>query len=130
MKTVLLLLAAFTLPVSVEAELIVNVSEPKTASAKALVKLTVQNTFSEKVESARATMFLLNEQEKLVGQATQWIVGGTDEKPALASNASITYNFVIPTDKPFTKTKLIFNRIILEGGKQVDPAKNFEIIEK
>jgi hypothetical protein len=32
--------------------------------------------------------------------------------------ASTTYNFVIKTDKPFTKTKLIFNRIVLEGGKQ------------
>jgi hypothetical protein len=32
-------------------------------------------------------------------------------------------------DAYFTKTKLIFNRIILEGGKQVDPKTGVEVSE-
>jgi hypothetical protein len=110
-----------------EAKLIVKLADPKQAAKKVLVKLTVKNTFTNKVESARATLFLLNDQEKIVGQASQWVIGGTKDKAALAPNASMTYNFAVPSEKPFTKAKLIFNRIVLEGGKQVDPAKNFEI---
>jgi hypothetical protein len=121
--TILFLVAAHT----ADAKLLVRVDEPTRAAKKILMKVSLKNTFGENVDSARATLFLFNDQDKMVGQSTQWIIGGTKDKPALAPNASATFNFVIPSDKPFTKTKLIFNRIILEGGKQVDPAKNFEI---
>jgi hypothetical protein len=111
-----------------EAQLSVKVDAPKHGGGKALIKLTLKNGFNEKLESARATLFLLNDQDKVIGQKSEWVVGGSSrtatEKPALAPDASTTYNFVIPSDKPFTKTKLIFNRIVLEGGKQVDPSKN------
>jgi hypothetical protein len=127
MKSAIALFTILSLLSRADAKLVVKQADPKTTSSKTLVKLTLQNTFSAKVESARATMFLIDTQDKIVGQATQWVIGGTQEKPALASNASTTFNFVIASDKPFTKTKLIFNRIVLEGGKQVDPVKNFEI---
>jgi len=113
-----------------QAKLSVQVDKAKQIGEKAVVKLTLKNTFPEKIESARATVFLLNDDDKVVGQSAQWVIGGTKDKPALAPKASTTYNFVIKTDKPFTKTKLIFNRIILEGGKQVDPTKNVEIEDK
>jgi hypothetical protein len=127
MKIVFLLFSAFALAQPVDAKLLVKVSDAKTAANKTLAKLTLKNSFTNKVESARATIFLLNDQDKVVGQASQWVIGGTKDKAPLAPSASTTYGFVIPSDKPFTKTKLIFNRIVLEGGKQVDPVKNAEI---
>ena len=71
----------------------------------------------------------MDDQGKVVGQNTAWVIGGKKDKPALAPEASTTFNFVITTDKPFTKSKLIFGRLILEGGKVVDPVKNVVIQE-
>ena len=128
MKQLLLYaLALLFFAATVHARLTVQVDEPKKTGEKAIVKLTLKNTFAEKIESARATVFLLNDDDKVVGQSAQWVIGGTKDKPALAPKASTTYNFVIKTDKPFTKTKLIFNRIILEGGKLADPKTSVEI---
>jgi hypothetical protein len=53
----------------------------------------------------------------VVGQEVRWIIGGTKDKPTLAPAAKTTYNFLVPTDKPFTKTKLMITRIILGDGK-------------
>jgi hypothetical protein len=51
------------------------------------------------------------------------------EAPPLPPDESTTYNFVIRTDKPFTKTKVNVSRLILEGGKVIDPRKNVVIQE-
>jgi hypothetical protein len=129
------LLKPFTLTVGIwlftaaaaEAKLFVKVDDPTRVGDKAIIKLTLKNTFSDKVKSARATLFLMNDEDKVVGQKSEWIIGGTKDKPGLAPNESTTYNFVVQPEKPFTKTKLIFNRIILDGGKQVDPIRSAEI---
>ena len=128
MKTIGLLLLGTTWA---HAQLAVTVSPPKAAGNKAVVKLELKNKFAEKVESARAVCFLLDEQGKVVGQATQWVIGGTKDKPSLAPDATATYNFVIPTDKSFTTTKVSFSRVILEGGKRADVAREVSItVEK
>jgi hypothetical protein len=111
------------------AQLVVTVSAPKATANKSLIKLALKNSFKEKVESARATIFLIDDQGKVVGQGTQWVIGGTKDKPALAPDTSMTFNFVIATDKPFTKTKVTVGRLILEGGKVVDPVKNVVVQE-
>jgi hypothetical protein len=85
----------------------------------------IKNTFAEKVESARATVFLLDEKGKIIGQATRWVIGGNKQKAGLAPDTTHTFNFVIGLDKPligtnFT-TKVNFSRIVLEGGKLADP---------
>ncbi len=127
MKRALILITFLATLSSSHGKLLVKQDEPKQAVKKVLVKLSLKNTFTNRIESARATIFLLNDQEKVVGQASQWVIDGTKGKAALAPDASTTYNFVVPSDKPFTKTKLIFNRIVLGGGKQVDPTKSVEI---
>ncbi|HVU09422.1 MAG TPA: hypothetical protein VHG89_12845 [Verrucomicrobiae bacterium] len=103
--------------IAVSAALVVQVAPPKNTGSKIIVKLNLQNTYSEKIQSVRAVIFLLNDQGKVVGQSTSWIIGGGKNKPSLDSNAKTTYNFVVTTDKPFTKTKLIITRMILDGGK-------------
>jgi hypothetical protein len=101
------------------AALVVQVEPPKFTGSKAIVKLELQNTYTNKIQSVRAAMFLIDSQGKVVGQLTSWVIGGGKDKPPLESNAKTTYNFVIATDKPFTKTKLIVTRILLDGGKLV-----------
>src|SRR5437016_304677 len=103
-----------------KANLVAKVGEPKTTGRKAVIKLQMKNTFKDKIESARVVVFLFDDQGKVVGQTTRWVIGGTKDKPPLAPDAKTTFNLVVPTDKPFTKTKVSFNRVILEGGKLVD----------
>ena len=124
--TILLLLASGTM---LPAKLLVKVEEPKRSGGKAVVKLTIKNGFKEAVESARASVLVLTEENKMAGQSSQWVIGGTKDKPALAPGATNTFNFVISTDKPFTKTKVTFTRIVLEGGNVVEAPTNFEIVK-
>jgi hypothetical protein len=113
---------------SAEAKLIVQTGEARRMGDKVIVKLALKNTFSEKIESVRATLFLMDDKDKVVGQKTEWVIGGSKEKPSLAPGTSTSYNFVLPSQKSFTKTRFVFNRIILDGGKQVDPNTGSEII--
>ena len=129
MKCFSLLAAWLLAAASVNAQLAVSVSPPKITGSKALVKLDIKNTFAEKVESARAVCFLTDEQGKVVGQATQWVIGGSlqtatsGERPALEPGATNSFHFVIATDR-ITTTNLAarvnFSRVILEGGKLAD----------
>src|SRR5438876_12237516 len=106
------------------AALDVKLSAPERIGNKAVIKLLLKNTFTEEITSARAVIFLLDDNGKVTGQATRWVIGGTKENPKLGPKQSATYTFVILTEKPFTKTKVSLSRLILEAGKVVDPAKN------
>src|SRR6266705_2360955 len=134
MKTLerLVLLASLILsPVLAKAALVVTVDAPKVVGSKAVVKLTMKNTFTEKVESARAVVFVLDEQDKMVAQASRWVIGGSKDKPALEPKQETTFNLVVQASAPITTTNLIpkvsFTRIVLEGGKLADPAKDAQI---
>jgi hypothetical protein len=121
------ILGALLCTTNIEAALTVKVSEPKQIGQKAVIKLTMKNTFAEKIESARAQVFLLDDKGKVVGQSARWVIGGTKDKPPLAPDAETTFNFVVPSDKPFVTNQVTFIRLILEGGKVVDVKQNVEI---
>src|SRR5437879_9893979 len=53
---------------AVQAQLAVSIAPPKVSGQKAVVTLAMKNNFAEKVESARAVVFLFDEQGKMVGQ--------------------------------------------------------------
>ncbi len=125
-------LAAFALlQLAVSAQLAVTVSPPQITGQKAVIKLGLKNEFSEKIESARATVFLLDDQGKMPGQATRWVIGGEKGKPGLSSGATNLFHFVVTTDKRFASTnisaKVTFNRLVLDGGKPVDVSKQVRI---
>jgi len=130
MKTILILLLG-TLATVAQAQLAVTVSPVKVTGQKAIVPLAMKNNFTEKIESARAAVFLLDEQGKMVGQSTKWVIGGSRDKPGLASGATNSFHFVIASEKPFTSTNLAakvqFNRVVLEGGKMADVTKEVGI---
>ncbi len=105
------------LAITAPAALVVQVAPPKSTGSMAIVKMDLQNTYSEKIQGARAAMFLINDQGKVVGQLAKWIIGGGKDTKALDATAKTSYNFVVATDKPFVKAKLIVTQILLDGGK-------------
>jgi hypothetical protein len=111
-------------PLLTTAQLAVTVSPVKEAGSKAVIPLAMKNNFAEKVESARAVVFLLDDQGKVIGQSTKWVIGGTKERPPLEPTKEATYNFVIAASQPFTTTnltaKVTFSRVVLAGGKLAD----------
>ncbi|HWX22410.1 MAG TPA: hypothetical protein VN578_21120 [Candidatus Binatia bacterium] len=109
------------------ADLLVKVDAPKQVGQKVVIKLTMKNTFKEKVESARAQVFLVDDKGKVAGQAVRWVIGGKKDRPALAPDAETTFNFVVETGKPFTTTKVLFSRVLLEGGKLAGVNKEVQI---
>ena len=117
---------------SAEAQLAATVSPPKITGQKIVVPLAMRNDLSEKIESARAVVFLLDEQGKAVGQpTTRWVIGGSADKPGLAAGATNAFHFVIANDKPFVTTnltaKVSFSRVILDGGKVADVTKSVQV---
>ncbi len=115
--------------VAASAALLVQVAPPKTTGSKAIIEIGLTNSYSIKIESVRATVFLLDDQGKVTGESTRWILGGTQDKPGLPPKGKTTYNFVVSTDKPFTKTKLLVSRVILEGGQLANVFKDVRIVE-
>ena len=113
--------------VTSQAALIVKVNEPEAFTKKTILKLELQNTFAQEIQSVKAVVFAMDDKGAVVGQATRWIVGGTKDNPPLAPSSKTTFNFVIPIEKPFTKTKLVVTRVVLEGGKLADVSKDVEI---
>lgn len=109
------------------AQLSVAVSPVRLTAQRAIVPLAMKNNFGEKIESARAVCFILDDQGKVVGQATRWIIGGTGDKAGLAPGATNAFNFVVATVRPITSTnltaKVTFSRLVLAGGKLADPQK-------
>jgi hypothetical protein len=90
----------------------------------------MRNNFSVKIESARAVCFILNDQGKMVGQASRWVIGGQPEpapggeKAGLAAGATNIFHFVVSISKPIMATNLTamvgFNRVVLGGGGLAD----------
>ena len=118
-------------PFLVSAQLAITVLPVKVTGQKAVVPLVLKNNFTEKVESARAVVFLLDEEGKMLGQSTRWVIGGAKNQPALESKNETKFNFVIPTTKPLTTTNLTtkvnFTRLVLEGGKLADLRNDVKI---
>jgi hypothetical protein len=92
----------------------VTVSPVKTTGQKAIVPRAMKNGLSERIESAHAVCFLFDDQGKMVGQATKWVIGGADNKGGLAPGATSTFNSVVAVPRPLPSTNLTpsvsFNR--------------------
>ncbi len=117
--------------ITVQAQLAVTVLPLKIVGQKAVVPLAITNNFAEKVESARALCFLLDQQGKIVGQSAKWVVGGTKNHPVLEPKTGTMFNFVITCSQSFTTTnltaKVSFSRLILDGGKLANVAKDVNV---
>jgi hypothetical protein len=130
LKIIFCLVSLFMWAFVSEAQLIVTVSAVKAEGNKALVKLDFRNNLTNAVESARASLYLLNS-ESVVGQATHWVIGGTKDKPSLVPGATNSFFFVVSSDKPFPRTNLIakvnFTRVVMQDGALADVEKDVKI---
>lgn len=112
-------------PMLATAQLAVTVTPPKVVGQKAVVQLKMKNGLGEVVKSARAVCFLLDDQGKMVGQSTKWVIG--QNHTGLEPKAEVTFNFVVTSPQPFTTTnltaKISFSRVVLDGGKLADVTK-------
>ena len=117
-----LLLLIFAL--TAQAQLAITVLPAKLTGQKEIVSLAITNNMAEPVNSARAVCFLLDDQGKMVGQSTKWVIGGTKDHPALRPTFGTTFNFVITSPQPWVTTnltpKISFSRVVLDGGKLAD----------
>lgn len=115
---------------AVNAQLNVTVFPPKMIGQKAIVQLTMKNGLTNEVKSARAICLLLDEQGKMVGQSTKWVIG--QNKTHLDPKAEAKFNFVITSPKPLVTSnltvKVIFSRVILDGGKMADVRQNVDVM--
>jgi hypothetical protein len=127
MKTIQWALILLFVVSTAHASLSVKMDDPKITGNKAVIKLTMQNTYGTTVESARVAVFLKDEKGKVIGQKAEWVIGGSKDKPALAPNTGAEYFLMVPADKPFQKTDVIFTRIILEGGQVIQAGKGFQL---
>jgi len=112
-------------PMLATAQLAVTVTPPKVTGQKAIVQLKMKNDLGAAVKSARAVCFLLDDQGKMVGQSTKWVIG--QNHTSLEPKAEATFNFVVTSPQPFTTTnltaKVSFSRVILDGDKLADVTK-------
>lgn len=126
-----ILIAVLFCPLLMMAQLAVTVSPPQVVGQKVVVKLTMKNNLADKVESARAMCFLLDDQGRIVGQSTRWVIGGTKDRPPLAPKAQTTFNFVLTSPQPWTTTnltaKISFSRVVLEGNKLADMQRDVSV---
>jgi hypothetical protein len=120
-------------PLLATAQLAVTVMPPNLVGGKTVVFLAMTNNLAESVESARAICFLLDDQGKMVGRSTKWVIGGTIDRPPLQPKAGTTFNFVITSTRPFATTnfvaKISFSRLVLAGGKLADPSKDVAVAQ-
>lgn len=114
----------------VQAQLAVAVSPVRITGEKAVVELAMTNNLTEPVEFARAVCFLVDDQGKMVAQATKWVIGANG-KPALRPKIGTTFNVVITSPQRFATTKLtarvLFSRLALEGGKLANRKTDVQI---
>jgi len=119
-------------PLFASAQLVVTVLPVKTTGQKAVVQLKLKNNFTNAVQSARAACFLLDDQGNMIGQSSEWVIG--QNKTSLEPKGETTFNFVITSSQPFSTTnltaKVSFSRVVLDGGKLADAAKDVRIDPK
>jgi hypothetical protein len=72
----------------------------------------------------------LDEQGKMVGQSTKWVIG--QNKKVLEPNGEAKFNIVITSLQPLVSSnltaKVIFSRVILDGGKLANVQQDVTVI--
>ena len=107
------------------ANLEVSVASLEGSSNKALVELDTKNTFDQGIKDARAWVFLMDAEGKVVGNQSQWIIGGdSSQKEPLEAEDSQTFKVAISTTSKPTTAKVTFSKIILADGSKVNPHKS------
>ena len=109
---------------SLHATIDVSVSSIETKGSKSIVRMEASNGYEQGVKDARAWVFLLDAEGKVVGNRAHWIVGGSSEgREPLDSQASDEFLVAVDTKAPPASAKVVFSKIILEDGTSINPRK-------
>lgn len=137
------LFLVFAMPLWADFQVAVVATE--STPSKSVVKIKARNNFDQNVKAARAWVFLMDDQGKVVGQNAQWIIGGDSSdgpqesegrktgaplEPEKEAEYSIAVNHSSQGANPPTQTKITFSRIILADGTLVNPHKSVEALEE
>jgi hypothetical protein len=113
------------------AQLSVAVSPPRIVGQKAIVKLAMKNGLAQKIESARAVCFLLDDHSTMIGQSTKWVIG--QNNIGLNVGATSQFDFVIAGNQPFVSTNLVakisFIQLLSADAKLLDVRHSLFITE-
>jgi hypothetical protein len=132
MKKILIIFSVFISCIAavVAQPVMVKVSPLKMVGQKAVVELTMTNSGTNKIEAARAVCFVLDQNGQMVGQSAKWVIG--QNRTSLEPHGQAKFNFVITAPHPLMATNLAvkvnFSRVILQGGKQVNPQNDVTIV--
>jgi hypothetical protein len=115
----LLLLGA---TVTARPQLIIKTEPVKIIGSRTMVLLNLTNATAESIHSVKATAFVTNDREVVVGRATRWIVGAVPAKSELAPKESALFSFVVPLDRNYDGTtnlqcRFVFNRLVFANGR-------------
>jgi len=109
-----LLVSLILAPSSNNAALTIDVAAPKVTGQKAVIEVAMKNTYAQKIESAKATIFLMDAAGKVLSQKSGWMIGGSTNRPPLAPDHQSKYYFVLPAGVTFRKANLMLNRVVLD----------------
>ena len=125
-------------PITGFAQLAVSTPTLHATPDKATVDLSLENQFTQPVQSARIWVVLLDDQDKIVGQKAQWLTGKTKEgkplkdgelqlQPKSESGQPQKFSLTVDTQRPASKTQIAFSRIVLADGTLADVRKDVKI---
>lgn len=110
---------------NVHAQEAIFVSKPEVIAddpGRATVEFKMENKLVSPVKGARAWVFLMGNDGKVVGNHAQWVVS-KDKKNTLPAGETQTYKMAMQVQGEVTSAKVVFSRIILEDGSTPDPRK-------
>ncbi|HTI69380.1 MAG TPA: hypothetical protein VMF06_05415 [Candidatus Limnocylindria bacterium] len=90
------------------------------------------NHLAEPVSSAKAACFIGDNSGQVVAQGTRWVFGGgPTNKATIPVGGTNVFYFVVNSGKPWATTnltaKVVFSRVVLQGGQLADPVKEVKI---
>jgi hypothetical protein len=113
---------------SLFANLEISLAASETSSPnKAIVTLSAKNTFPQPIRSAKAWVFAMDADGKVVGHQSSWIIapaGNGQSTSGLDADAESEFNIVLNTERNMVSSKVTFTKIILADGTSVDPKKH------
>lgn len=101
-------------------------SSGESSPNKSLVVLSAKNTFSQPIRSAKAWVFAMDAEGRVVGSKSAWIIRpsntGIDSTDyGLDADQEAEFNIVLDTERSMVSSKVTFTKIILADGTSVDP---------
>ncbi|TVP79168.1 MAG: hypothetical protein EA353_06820 [Puniceicoccaceae bacterium] len=127
----LLLTLFYTSPIFANLEVSLAASEASSPN-KAVVTLAAKNTFSQPIQTAKAWVFAMDAEGRVVGQKSAWILqpskhgakSSDSSDFSLDADKEAEFSVALNTERHMVSSKVIFTKLILADGTSMDPRKH------